>query len=160
MLESYKKLVQLEKDMELKPENYTKELEEIKKIIYQKKDFILDKLITYLKKELNIDYFNYQIKDLDGNIADILVKKDSIIFKNNIDKKEFLNFTTEELIDNRVFDNKDEIIIVDNGFNDSLLDIGYICKTLDYTFLSYTEEVKQKLVVFLDYIINNKIYKR
>ena len=72
---------------------------------YPEKDFIIDRLIKYLKNELNLEYFRYKVSDIDGNTADILVKKDSKIFKNKIENQEYIKFNVEELIDKRMFDN-------------------------------------------------------
>ena len=60
-----------------------------------------------------------KIIDIDNNVADILVKSDSKIFKQNIEGKEYLNFNAEELIDSIMFDNEDEIIIADLNFDEN-----------------------------------------
>ena len=158
-MESYKKMLEMESVAESKLEEDKKNLEEIRKVLYQDKNFILDKLVIYLKRELNIDYYKYKIKDIDNNIADILVKSDSKIFKQNIEGKEYLDFNVEELTDSRLFDNKDEIIIIDINFDENLLDLGYICDSLNYNFLSYSDTIKEKLSTFVNYVISKKIYK-
>lgn len=160
MIQSYNKILEMESIATLKLEQDRQALEKIKKLLYQEKDFIINKLIIYLKRELNIDYFKYKIVDIDGNIADILVKKDSIIFKNNIEKKDFLCCNVEELIDNRVFNNKDEIIIIDLNFDEIILNLSYLCDSLNYNYLSYSEEIKDKLSTFVNYVINKNIYKK
>lgn len=160
MIESYKKVLEMESVVELKIEQDKKALEKIRRILYQDKDFILDKLISYLKQELNINYFKYRIVDIDNNIIDILVKENSKIYKENIEEKEFVNFNGEELIDNRIFDNEDEIIIVDINFDEKLLNLGYLCDSLNYNFLSYSNEIKEKLSTFIDYVINKNICKK
>ena len=124
--------------------------------LYQEKNFIMDKLIAYLKKQLNIEYFKYKVIDFDDNIADILVKKDSEIFKKYIEEKEFVNFNVEELIDSRMFKNDDEIIIVNLNFDDKILDLGYFCESLNYNYLSYSDLIKENLATFIDYVINKK----
>ena len=96
MIQSYQKILEMESVAALKLEQDRKALDKIRKILYQEKDFIIDKLITYLKRELEIDYYRYKIIDIDDNIVDILVKKDSKIFKDNIDGKEFLNFNADK----------------------------------------------------------------
>lgn len=159
MIQSYQKVLEMESVATLKLEQDRKALEKIRKILYQEKSFIIDKLITYLKRELNIDYYKYKIIDIDDNIADILVKKDSQIFKDNIDGKEYLNFNAEELIDRRMFDNEDEIIIIDLNFDENLLNLGYLCDSLSYNFLSYSDVIKDKLSTFVNYVINKNIYK-
>ena len=158
MLQSYQKILEIQSVAKLKLEQDRKALEKIGKILYQKKDFIIDKLIIYLKRELDIDYFKYKIIDIDGNTVDILVKKDSKIFKDNIEGKDFLNFNAEELIDSRMFDNKDEIIITDLSFDEKLLNLGYLCECLNYNYLSYSDEIKGKLSEFVDYVINKNFY--
>ena len=160
MIQSYQKVLEMESVAELKLEQDRKILEKVRKILYQKKYFIINRLIIYLKNELNIDYFKYKIVDIDGNIADILVSKESEIFKKYIKKKDFLNFNVEELIDRRVFDNKNEIIILDLNFDESLLNLGYMCDTLDYEYLSYSDIIKHKLSIFINYVINKNIYKK
>ncbi len=160
MIQSYQKVLEMESVASLKLEQDKKALEKIRKILYQEKDFIIDRLITYLKREIDIDYYKYKIVDIDNNIVDILVKRDSKIFKENIEGKEFLNFNAEELIDGRMFDNEDEIIITDLNFDENLLNLGYICDTLNYNFLSYSVALKDKLSTFINYVINRKIYKK
>lgn len=159
-MEAYKKILEMESVTESKLEQDKKSLEEIRKVLYQDKNFILDKLIIYLKRELNIDYFKYKIVDIDNNKADILVKSESKIFKQNIEGKEYLDFNVEELIDSRMFDNRDEIIIIDINFDENLLNLGYICDSLNYNFLSYSDTIKEKLSTFVNYIISKKIYKK
>ena len=160
MIQLYQKLLEMESVAELKLEQDKKALDRIRKTLYQDKNFIIDRLITYLKKELDVDYHKYKIVDLDGNIVDIIVKKDSKIFKENIEGKEFLNFNAEELIDSRMFDNKDEIIIIDLNFDENLLNLGYLCDSLSYNFLSYSDTIKDKLSTFVNYVINKNIYKK
>lgn len=160
MIQSYNKILEMESIATLKLEQDRQALEKIRKLLYQEKDFIINKLIIYLKRELNIDYFKYKILDIDGNIADILVKKDSIIFKNNIEKKDFLCCNIEKLIDNRIFNNKDEIIIIDLNFDEIILNLSYLCDSLNYNYLSYSEEIKDKLSTFVNYVINKNIYKK
>ena len=159
-MEAYKKILEMESITESKLEQDKKSLEEIRKVLYQDKNFILDKLIIYLKRELNIDYFKYKIVDIDNNKADILVKSESKIFKQNIEGKEYLDFNVEELIDSRMFNNSDEIIITDINFDENLLNLGYICDSLIYNFLSYSDTIKEKLSTFVNYIISKKIYKK
>lgn len=160
MIQSYQKVLEMESVALLKLEQDRKALEKIRKILYQEKDFIIDRLITYLKRELDIDYYKYKIIDIDNNIVDILVKKDSRLFRDNIDGKEFLNFNAEELIDNRMFDNENEIIITDLNFDENLLNLGYLCDSLSYNYLSYSKEIKDKLSTFVNYVINKNIYKK
>ncbi len=160
MVQSYKKILEMESIAALKLEQDQKTLNKIRKVLFQQKDFIIDKLIKYLKQELDIEYFRYKVIDMDYNVADILVKKDSNIFKNYIDGKEYLNFNVEELIDSRIFDNKDEIIITDLNFDENLLNLGYLCDSLNYNFLSYSDKIKDTLSIFVNYVINKNIYKK
>ena len=70
-----------------------------------------------------------------------------------------VNAYESELIKEMFLNNKDEIIVVDLNSNE-ILDLGYICGSLNYNFLSYSDEIKNKLTIFVDYIINKKIYKK
>ena len=142
----------------LKLEQDKKALQKITKILYQDKNFILDKLIIYLKINLNIDYYKYKIIDIDNNIVDILVKKDSVLFKNFIEGKDCLNFNSEELIDNRKFKNEDDVIIIDFSLDEQLLNLSYLCDSLSYDNLSYSKEIKDTISTFINYVINKKIY--
>lgn len=157
MIQSYQKILKIESVAILKLEQDKKVLDKIREILYEEKDFIIDKLIIYLKKELDIDYYKYKVIDMDGNIADIIIKNDSKIFRNNIEGKEYLNFNVEELIDSRMFDNEDEIIITDLNFDEKLLNLGYLCDSLNYNYLSYSDEIKDKLTTFVNYVINKNI---
>ena len=120
---------------------------------YPEKDFIIDRLIKYLKKELNFDYFRYKVSDIDGNTADIIVKKDSEIFKNNIENQQYIKFNLEDLIDKRMFDNDDEIIIIDINFDEGIINLEYLCDSLNYNYLSYSNDIKEKLSIFSSYAI-------
>ena len=159
-MESYKKLLEMETITELKLEENKENLKKIRKTLYQDKNFIIDKLIIYLKRELNTNYKKYVITDISNNIADILVKNDSKIFEKYIKGREFLDFNVEELIDSRIFNNEDEIIIIDMNFNEDLMDLGYICDSLNYNYLSYSDIIKEKLAIFIDYVIKKNIYKK
>ncbi len=160
MIESYKKVLEMESIAELKLEQDKKALQKVRSVLYQEKEFLIDKLIAYLKKELDRDYFKYKVVDMDNNIADIIVKKDSDIFRKNIENKDFLNFNVEELIDIRMFNNEDEIIIVDLNFDENLINLAYLCDSLNYNYLSYSDDIKNRLSIFVDYVINKKIYKK
>lgn len=160
MIESYKKVLEMESIAELKLEQDKKALQKVRNVLYQEKKFLIDKLIAYLKKELDRDYFKYKVVDMDNNIADIIVKKDSNIFKKNIEDKDFLNFNVEELIDIRMFNNEDEIIIVDLNFDENLINLAYLCDSLNYNYLSYSDDIKNRLSIFVDYVINKKIYNK
>lgn len=160
MIQSYQKVLEMESVATLKLEQDRRALDKIRKILYQEKDFIIDRLITYLKRELDMDYFKYKIIDIDDNIVDIIVRKGSKIFKDNIEGKEYLNFNAEELIDNRMFNNEDEIIITDLNFDEKLINLGYLCDSLNYNYLSYSDAIKDKLSIFINYVINKNIYKK
>lgn len=120
---------------------------------YPEKDFIIDRLIKYLKNELNFDYFRYKVSDIDGNTADILVKRDSTIFKDKIENQKYIKFNVEELIDKRMFSNDDEIIIIDINFDEGLINLEYLCDSLNYNYLSYSNDIKEKLSIFSSYVI-------
>lgn len=160
MIKAYQKILKMDSIVSLKIEQDKKTLKKIRDILYLNKDFILDKLIIYLKKELNLDYFKYKIIDVDENIVDILVKKDSNLFKEYIEEKEFLNFNAEELITNKIYNNSDEIIIIDISYDDILINLGYLCDSLSYEFLSYSDEIKEKISDFINYVLNKNIYKK
>lgn len=160
MIQTYKKLLEMESVALLKFEMDRKALEKIRKVMYQDKDFIINKLIKYLKNELEIEYFKYKIIDVEGNVADILVKQNSKIFEQNIYEKEALYFNVEELIDSRIYDNKDEIIIVDLNFEEKFINLGYICDSLEYKYLSYEKEIKEQLSTFVCYVINKNMSKK
>ena len=160
MIKSYKEILKMNSIVSLKIEQDKKALRNIEEILYINKDYFLDKIIIYIKKELNLDYFKYKIIDIDENIVDILVKKDSKIFKKYIEEKEYLNFNAEELITNKIYKNKDEIIIVDIGFDENLINLSYICDSLNYKNLSYSEEIKKKISNLIDYVLEKNINKK
>lgn len=126
--------------------------------MYVNKQLVINKLIEYLKKELLIDYKNYKIVDKDGNTADLLVRNDSMIFEKEILGKEYIKFNVEELIDKRMFDNKDEIVLVDFNSDEEITDLDYLQNSLDYYYLSYSDCIKKILNMFVNYVIsrNNK----
>ena len=59
-----------------------------------------------------------------------------------------------------MFDNNDEIIIIDLNFNEKILNLSYLCDSLTYNYLSYSEQIKDKLSTFINYVINKNIYKK
>ncbi len=160
MVKSYKKILEMESIALLKLEQDQKALNKIRKTLYQNKKFITKKLIIYLQRELNINYKEYKIVDIEGNIADILVKDNSKIFKETIEKEEVLDFNVEELINNKSFNNQDEILIIDLNSDESQINLGYLCDSLNYHFLSYSNEIKNTLITFVDYVINRNIYNK
>lgn len=160
MVKSYKKILEMESIALLKLEQDQKALNKIRKTLYQNKKFITKKLIIYLQRELNINYKEYKIVDIEGNIADILVKDNSKIFKETIEKEEILDFNVEELINNKSFNNQEEILIIDLNSDESQINLGYLCDSLNYHFLSYSNEIKNTLITFVDYVINRNIYNK
>ena len=86
-------------------------------------------------------------------MADIIVKKNSEIFKNNIENQQYIKFNVEELIDKRMFSNDDEIIIIDINFDEGLINLEYLCDSLNYNYLSYSNDIKEKLSIFSSYVI-------
>lgn len=46
------------------------------------------------------------------------------------------------------------------NFNEDLMDLGYICDSLNYNYLSYSDIIKEKLAIFIDYVIKKNIYKK
>lgn len=160
MIKSYQKILEMDSVVSLKLEQDKRALEKIRRILYQEKEIIISKLIAYMQKKMNTEYFSYKIIDINYNIAEILVKKDSKIFYENIAGKDFLNFNIEELINKEKFDNKDEIIIIDLNFDKDLINLGYLCDSLNYNFLSYSKEVTDALITFIDYVLSRKMNKK
>lgn len=157
MVKSYQKILDMESMIMLRLEQNRKKLDNIRQILYHEKDSIINTLIKYLKIELNKDYFKYKIIDINNNIADILVSQDSEIFKNLIQGNDFFEFNIEDLIDNKIFNNQEEIIITDLNFEDKKINLGYLCDSLNYKNLSYSERLKNALTYFIDLVINKKI---
>lgn len=157
MVKSYQKILDMESMIMLRLEQNRKKLDNIRQILYHEKDSIINTLIKYLKIELNKDYFKYKIIDINNNIADILVSQDSEIFKNLIQGNDFFEFNIEDLIDNKIFNNQEEIIIIDLNFEDKKINLGYLCDSLNYKNLSYSERLKNALTYFIDLVINKKI---
>mgnify|MGYP001005430536 FL=1 len=157
MVKSYQKILDMESMIMLRLEQNRKKLDNIRQILYHEKDSIINTLIKYLKIELNKDYFKYKIIDINNNIADILVSQDSEIFKNLIQGNDFFEFNIEDLIDNKIFNNQEEIIIIDLNFEDKKINLGYLCDSLNYKNLSYSERLKNALTYFIDFVINKKI---
>ena len=145
MVKSYQKILDMESMIMLRLEQNRKKLDNIRQILYHEKDSIINTLIKYLKIELNKDYFKYKIIDINNNIADILVSQDSEIFKNLIQGN------------NKIFNNQEEIIIIDLNFEDKKINLGYLCDSLNYKNLSYSERLKNSLTSFIDFVINKKI---
>ena len=143
-----------------KANNLKLESSEFENIIYQDKLFIIDLLIEHLKDKTNNDYFWYTCVDIDLNVTDILVKENSNLFESHFKKNTQLDFNIERLLDKNLFNNQDEIILLDMNFDDNLLDIGYIAASLSYESLSYSENIKNVLSDFIDYIISNNIYNK
>ena len=148
MVKSYQKILDMESMIMLRLEQNRKKLDNIRQILYHEKDSIINTLIKYLKIELI---------DINNNIADILVSQDSEIFKNLIQENDFFEFNIEDLIDNKIFNNQEEIIIIDLNFEDKKINLGYLCDSLNYKNLSYSERLKNALTYFIDLVINKKI---
>ena len=129
----------------LKLQQDKKELEKIRKKFYWDKSFIIEKLIKYLEKDLGIKYFHYEIVDQDYNFIDLLVKEDSNIYVKEIKDNEFMDYNVENLIDRKYKNNSDEIIIIGINSNDNYLDLQYLCNSLNYKSLSYSQEIKERL---------------
>ena len=141
----------------LKLQQDKKELEKIRKKFYWDKSFIIEKLIKYLEKDLGIKYFHYEIVDQDYNFIDLLVKEDSNIYVKEIKDNEFMDYNVENLIDRKYKNNSDEIIIIGINSNDSYLDLQYLCNSLNYKSLSYSQEIKERLKIFTEYVLNKEI---
>lgn len=158
MIQSYKKLLKMESVASLKLEQDKKALDSIKNILYQNKSFIINKLTQYLKQELNTEYYQYMILDIDNNIFDVLIKKDSEIFESTINGKDYIDFSSDDLIDKRIFNNLDEIILLDHNCSDNLINLSYLCDSLEASFLSYSDDLKKKLSTFVNYVIHKSMY--
>ena len=156
MIESYEKLIKMKSIVSSRIEENQKILEKIEKSLYVEKDFFIEKLVLYLNMEMNREYYRYKIKDKDNNIANILIKRNSDIFKEYIENNKKINFNIEELIDSTKFNNENEIIILSLNDEENI-NINYICETLEFENLSYSEKLKDKLSQFVDYIINKNI---
>lgn len=156
MIESYEKLIKMKSIVSSRIEENQKLLEKIEKGLYIEKDFFVEKLILYLNMEMNREYYSYKIKDKYNNIANVLIKRNSNIFKEYIENNEKINFNIEELIDIRKFNNENEIIILSLK-DEKNINISYICETLEFETLSYSEKLKDKISQFIDYIINKNI---
>ena len=148
MVKSYQKILDMESMIMLRLEQNRKKLDNIRQILYHEKDSIINTLIKYLKIDLNKDYFKYKIID---------INKDIEIFKNLIQENDFFEFNIEDLIDNKIFNNQEEIIIIDLNFEDKKINLGYLCDSLNYKNLSYSERLKNSLTSFIDFVINKKI---
>ena len=125
--------------------------------MYKDKKYLIDKLITFLNNELKCEFFSYNVVDLHGNEANLIIKKGSKIFKNEIENREYLKLNVEELIDNRFYDNKDEIIIFDLNSDEEYTDLEYIKESLKYHFLSYSNSIKEILKSFVKYVIEKNV---
>ena len=156
-MNTYKSILEMESIVLLKLQQDKKALEKIRKKFYWDKSFIIEKLIKYLEKDLGIKYFHYEIVDQDYNFIDLLVKEDSNIYVKEIKDNEFMDYNVENLIDRKYKNNSDEIIIIGINSNDSYLDLQYLCNSLNYKSLSYSQEIKERLKIFTEYVLNKEI---
>ena len=156
-MNTYKRILEMESIVLLKLQQDKKALEKIRKKFYWDKSFIIEKLIKYLEKDLGIKYFHYEIVDQDYNFIDLLVKEDSNIYVKEIKDNEFMDYNVENLIDRKYKNNSDEIIIIGINSNDNYLDLQYLCNSLNYKSLSYSQEIKERLKIFTEYVLNKEI---
>ena len=156
-MNTYKRILEMESIVLLKLQQDKKALEKIRKKFYWDRSFIIEKLIKYLEKDLGIKYFHYEIVDQDYNFIDLLVKEDSNIYVKEIKDNEFMDYNVENLIDRKYKNNSDEIIIIGINSNDSYLDLQYLCNSLNYKSLSYSQEIKERLKIFTEYVLNKEI---
>ena len=156
-MNTYKKILEMESVVLLKLQQDKKALEKIRKKLYWDKSFIVGKLIQYLEKDLGVKYYHYEIIDEDYNFIDLLVKEDSNIYVKEIKDNEFMDYNVENLIDRKYKNNSDEIIIIGINSNDSYLDLQYLCNSLNYKSLSYSQEIKERLKIFTEYVLNKEI---
>ena len=157
MIKSYKRLLDMESVATLKLEQDRLVLENLRKVLIQNKRFIVDKLTRYLKNELNLEYKFYVIVDQDGNYADILVRRSSNLFERFKAVSDSLEFNVECFLNKKMFNNKDEIIILDVNSDNNNINLEYLCDSLNYKNLSYSDEIVARLSFFLDYVINKQI---
>ncbi len=157
MIKSYKRLLDMESVATLKLEQDRLVLENLRKVLIQNKSFIVDKLTRYLKNELNLEYKFYVIVDQDGNYADILVKRSSNLFEKYEAVSDSLEFNVECFLNKKMFNNQDDIIILDVNSDNNNINLEYLCDSLNYKNLSYSDEIVARLSFFLDYVINKQI---
>ena len=53
-----------------------------------------------------------------------------------------------------MFSNYDEIIIIDINFDEGLINLEYLCDSLNYNYLSYSNNIKEILSTFINYVIS------
>ncbi len=156
-MNTYKKILEMESVVLLKLQQDKKALEKIRKKLYWDKSFIVGKLIQYLEKDLGVKYYHYEIIDEDYNFIDLLVKEDSDIFKKEINGNDFLNYNIENLINKKYTNNTDEIIIIGINSENNYLNLQYLCDSLSYKFLSYSDNLKEKLNTFTEYVLSKNM---
>ena len=152
MMDSYEKILKLRQNAK-SSQNYDL-LKKINMILFPNRNKFIKLLVENLKENFNTEYFCYTITDINNNIADIIVKKDSQLFKTYINNTDYLNFDIENIIDKRLFNNFNEILIVNLNFNKDFLDLSYLYDSLQYYYLSYSEELKNNLIFFINSFIN------
>lgn len=157
MIKSYKKLLEMESVALLRLEQDKKALERAHSVMYQKKEPLVNALIRYLKNSLSIDYEHIVMQDIDGNIADVLVRSNSELFNTQLKSKDILEYNIENLIDKRMFNSLNDIIIIDLSVDPKYLNIGYLCDSLEYKYLTYSRELKEKLELFVEYVLKSLI---
>ena len=157
MLDSYKSVSNIIKVLKSEVSENKDELMKMQAVLFQDKDFFVNKIQSFLKEQIDLDYNFYTVNDINGNRAHLLVRQASKIFEKYIDGKEIIEFDIEELIDSRMFDNTNEIIILDLNFDDNLINLEYMCKTFEYYYLSYSDSFKKRLEAFIDYILSRNI---
>ena len=157
MLDSYKSISNILKVLKSEEAENKDELMKVQAVVFQEKDFFVNKLISFFKEQIDLDYSYYKVNDINGNSAHILVRQASRIFQKNIEGKDKIQFEVEELIDSRMFDNTNEIIILDMNFDENFINLGYMCRTFDYAYLSYSDSFKKMLEAFVDYILSRNV---
>ncbi|MEG1363035.1 MAG: hypothetical protein RSC92_01125 [Clostridia bacterium] len=143
--------------IELQIEEKNKKLKQIKQVLLEDKLYFVNTIINALKLQLNLKFFFYKVQDIDGNIVDILVKENSDIYIKYILNKEILNINAEMLLDNRMFTNTDQIILLDLNSNEKYINMEYLCNSLNYSNLSYSKNLQEILVYQIDNILTKKI---
>ena len=87
----------------------------------------------------------------------MLVKEDSDIYKKEINGNDFLNYNIENLINKKYTNNTDEIIIIGINSENNYLNLQYLCDSLSYKFLSYSDKLKEKLNTFTEYVLSKNM---
>ena len=132
-------------------------LDKVHRVMFQKKDLMIQALIQYLREQRSDEYEHFVVQDADGNVADILALKGSQLFQTEVSTKDYLEYNIENIIDKRMFDNEKDIIILDITGAGEYLNLGYLCESLDYPYVTYSKELKETLERFVEYVLEKEM---